>query len=223
MYNLNVFRFLFSIDYSINRLKEAEKIKKLWKVSSLLILASIVIYGWMAYLGVGSNIILSSGRKFSPDVYESSKFWFIIGRMMFGALYAIFILFIPALIFKWLTNIEFSRLLTMQLVVLLVALVERLTWIPIVVLAGLDIHVSPFSFGIIASYVTSQAWLIYFFGAISIFQLWIIWFQVKLINSFIDVKKVLIWISVIVLHIVGWWLIAIIIFMSPLVIGRWFG
>lgn len=223
MFDLNVFKILFSVNDSIARLKEAEKINNVWKVSSLLILASMIIYGWMAYLGIGSNVILSSGRRFSPDVYESSKFWFIIGRTMFGALYALFIIFVPALIFKWLTNIEFKKLVTMQLVVLFVALIERLTWIPVVLSAGIDIHVSPFSFGILAAYFTSKTWVIYFFGAISIFQLWIIWFQVKFISSLIDVKKVLIWISVIVLHIVEWWIIAIILFMSPLLIGRWFG
>lgn len=223
MYNLNIFRFLFAFDESLFRLKEAEKINNLRKMIGLLVFISMIVYGWMAYLGIGSNVILSSGLRFSPDEYESSKFWFMIGRVLFGAFYAGFIIIVPALIFKWLTNIEFIKLVVMQLVVLSIMLIERLTWIPLVLLFGLDWYVSPFSFGIITSYITENMWFIYFFGAISIFQLVVIWFQVKFISSFIAVKKVLIWISVIILHVVEWWLIAIIIETSPFVIGRWFG
>src|SRR5690625_6007958 len=125
MYNLNVFRFLLSIDDSLLRMKEAEKINHIWKTSSLLICMSMIIYGWMAYLGIGSNVILSSGLRFTPAEYESSKFWFIIGRTLFGAGYALFFILVLAIIFKWLTYIEFVRLVVMQLVVLLVLLLER--------------------------------------------------------------------------------------------------
>src|SRR5690625_1407796 len=105
MYNLNVFRFLLSIDDSLLRMKEAEKINHIWKTSSLLICMSMIIYGSMAYFGIGSNVILSSGLRFTPDEYESSKFWFIIGRTLYGAIYAGSVIIVPAMIFKWLTNI----------------------------------------------------------------------------------------------------------------------
>lgn len=223
MYQLNVFRLLHSFEDQIDQLKEAEQIQRLWKTIIILTLSGLFIYGWSSYLGIGSELILDSSYFFTPDIYEANKFWFIIGQVLFGFIFCLFIILVPAIIFKWLfSSISFNKLIAMQLVVLLVLLVERLTWIPLVTIFGVDWFVSPFSFGVVASYFTSKLWVIYFFGAMSLFEGFVIYFQIKFLTRLIDKHKASVYVAVISLHFIKWWLIALTTFMSPYLIEGWF-
>lgn len=222
MYRLNILGLFRSIDNHLNGIKEAEKVSNLWKSIIALVGISILLYGCMGALGIGSNLILDGALAFSPAQYESSKFWFMIGRIIYGAIYAVLVVFVPAAIFNKFFGIEFRKLVIMQSVVLAVVLVERLTWIPLVLLGGLDWYVSPFSFGIIASLLTKKSWLITFFGIISIFQLWVIWFQTKFIANFFEGQRRTILVCVIILNVIVWWMITLVTVVSPYVVGRWF-
>lgn len=222
-YYTNLFKILLSMEDHLFRIGKAEKIRNLWKISVLLLLGSIVIYVWMAFLGIGSDLISRDAAGLTPQAYESSKFWFLIGRAIYAVLFAALVLFIPSLLFNLLTDIPYQKLLIMQQVVLAVMLLERLIWIPLMLLIGLDWYVSPLSFGIIASYITEVPWVIYFFGAISLFQIWIIWFQVKFITTLFPIKKQWIWVNVICLHILGWSIAALVAFADSYIVSGWFG
>lgn len=222
-YSINLIKIFFAMDDHLFRIRKAEKIHQLWKTSAILILISMVVYGWMAYLGIGSDLVSKGAVGLTPEAYEASKFWFLIGRVIYAVFLALLILFVPSLLFYLLTEIPYQKLLIMQQTVLVVMLIERMIWIPLVLLIGLDWHVSPLSFGIIASYATDVPWAIYFFGAISLFQLWIIWFQVKFITSLVSMKKQWIWLNVILLHFLGWALTALITFADTYIVSGWFG
>lgn len=222
-YHINLFKLFSSIDDHIFRIRKAEKIHNLWMVNILLFISSIVIYLWMAYLGMGSDLVSEGAVGLTSQAYESSKFWFVAGRAIYAVIFTAVILFIPSLLFYLLTEVPYKKLLIMQQVVLAVMLLERIIWIPLFLLIGLDWYVSPLSFGIIASYMTEAPWVICFFGAISLFQLWIIWFQVEFITSLYSMKKVWIWVNVILLHILGWSVTALIAFADSYIISGWFG
>ena len=224
MYQFNVIQFLLSMDDHLSRIKNAEKIKPLWKQSLLFILVGMIIYGAFGYIGMGSGMLLKESLDLTPGYYESSKFWFMIGKVLTGLLFALFILFIPTLLLKWLTNISYKKLMLMQHVVLFVLLAERVIWFLVILTAGLDWYVSPLSLGIIASYATAKTWVIVFFGTISIFQIWVIWFQVKYISNLLENEgKGIIWVSVILLHIVEWSIITLLTISGPDMISGWFG
>ncbi|WP_373894710.1 hypothetical protein ACUL41_17615 [Virgibacillus natechei] len=222
-YPVNLFKFFRSMDDHLFRIRKAEKIQNLWKVSVLLVLLSVTIYLLMAYLGIGADLISQNATRLSPAAYEQSKFWFIIGRMAFAALFAVLILFVPALLFYLLTDIPYQKLIIMQQVVLVVLLIERIIWIPLMLMIGLDWYVSPLSFGVIAAYMTEISWIIYFFGAISLFQLWIIGFQVNYLSTMAVVKKHWLWVNVILLHILFWCIAALLAYAGKFIIGGWFG
>ncbi|MBP1970898.1 hypothetical protein J2Z83_003034 [Virgibacillus natechei] len=222
-YPINVFKFLFSMDDHLFRIRKAEKVQNLWKVSALLVLCSVFVYVWMAYLGIGTAIISQDATALSSTEYELSKLWFIIGRVLFAVLFAALLLFVPTLYFYLLTDIPYRKLIIMQQVVLLVLLVERILWVPLVLFSGLDWYVSPLSFGVIASYLTETPWIIYFFGAISLFQLWVIWFQVKYLSTMTAIKKHWLWVNVICLHILYWCLAAFLAYANTYIISGWFG
>ncbi|WP_067730363.1 hypothetical protein [Oceanobacillus damuensis] len=222
-YRIHLFRILTSMEDNLFRIKKTERIQNLWKVSIILALTSVIVYLLMAFLGLGSEGISSNAVSLSQPAYETSKLWFVLGRMLYALLFAAFILFVPSLLFYLLTGIPYKKLVIMQQVVLAVMLVERVLWIPLVIFAGLNWQVSPISFGIIASYITETPWIIYFFGAITLFQLWIIWFQVKYLSTFSEMKKYVIWINVVLLHFLGWCLAALTAFTDSYILGGWFG
>lgn len=223
VYRVQIFKFLSSIGDHIYRVKRAEKITNLIRTSILLILTSAIIYGWMASLGIGSNIISTNSALLGESGYELSKFWFMIGRALYGAIFAAIILFVPGLLFYLFTEIPYQKLIVMQQVVLIVILLERLIWIPLVVFVGLDWYASPLSLGIIFSYLLEVDWFIYFFGAISLFQIWIIWFQYRVLHGLSGVKKSTLWISILLLHVFGWVLAAMLATTDLYIVSGWFG
>ncbi len=210
------------MDDHLYRINKAEKIKNLWRLCLLLTLFSMAIYTWMAFLGIGSDIISSNAIELNTLDYEQSKFGFALGRCVFAILLALIVLFIPSLIFYAITGIPYQKLIIMQQIVLLVMLVERILWIPLMLYWGLDWYVSPLSFGIIASHLTSTPWIVSFFGAISLVQLWIIWFQVKYIRYLSTIKQRWIWLSVIVIHIIYWLTVTFLGFIDVHLISGWF-
>ncbi|MFD2761939.1 hypothetical protein [Lentibacillus juripiscarius] len=222
-YKVNIIRFFFPVADSLLRVKKAEVIKGLWRTSSLLILFSVGVYLGMAVLGIGTGPISDDAAALGFLGYEAGKLWFIIGRIGFAILFGLLILFVPSLIFYFITKIHYRKLLVMQQVVLTVMLIERLIWIPLAVYAGLDWFVSPFSFGIIAMYISDIPWVIYLFGAVSVFQLWIIWFQAAFLSYLSTVKKGWIWVSVVFIHLLYWAGTAALASMDQHLLSGWFG
>ncbi|MDY0394959.1 hypothetical protein ACFSMW_11135 [Virgibacillus halophilus] len=222
-YDVNIFKLLFRMEDSIFRINETEKIQNLWKSSLYILLAAIAVYVWMAYLGIGSGLVSEGAIRLAPAQYTVHKFWFVIGRLLYAILFWGFTLFVPAVLFNMVTEIPFQKLVIIQQLVFAMLIVERLIWIPLAIYAGLDWYSSPMSFGIIAAYLTSRSWIIYFFGAISIFQIWIIFLQVRYIHGLCQMPKRGIWASVIFLHVFEWGFAALFSSMDSYMIGGWFG
>lgn len=221
-YHFNLIKFFFPIDDHLYRIKQSEKLYNIWKVTGLLVILSMIIYAWMASLGMGTDLISNGAVTLSALQYEHNKLWFVIGRIVFAVFLTAFILFVPALIFHLVTNIPYQKVVVMQQVVFVVMLIERVIWIPLFVNFGLDWYVSPLSFGVIFSYLTVADWPVYFFGAISLFQLWIIWFQIRYLSYLSSMKKHWIWINVISLHIFYWLIAAFLTYYDSLMISGWF-
>ncbi|WP_053217427.1 hypothetical protein [Virgibacillus senegalensis] len=204
IYHSHLIKLLLNTEDHLFRIKEAEQITNIIKLLFLLTGLSIVVFGWSAWLGIGSAPLSPQALASDPIEYELSKVWFFVGRLLYGLLFALFILFIPSLIFFAAYQISYQKLLVIQLVVLLALIVERVLWIPLFVYAGLDWQVSPLSFGVLASYITDIPFLIYFFGAVSLFQLWIIFFQVRCISYLSSVRLRWVWTGVLLLHLAYW-------------------
>lgn len=204
MYSVNLAQLFLKRDDHLFRLKRAEKIKNVWNLSFLLLALTLLTYIWMAWLGLGTDAISSNMADFNRVEYEFRKAWFLIGRSGYAALFYLFTLFVSSFIFWLFNDVAYKKIIILQMNVLLILLLERITWIPLMVYAGMDWFVSPFSFGVIASYITNLSYIVYFFGAISLFQLLIIWYQIKWLSTMSSTKKVWIWFGVIVWHIVLW-------------------
>ncbi|MFC4402943.1 hypothetical protein [Gracilibacillus xinjiangensis] len=214
--------WIFSPNKQLERIKHAEHISNIWKTMILLIAASFLIYGWMAGLGMGSNLLSSSITDIPNSLYNADKFWFVIGRALFGLLFSVIILFLVSYYFYLVTELPYRMILVMQQVVFFVMLMERIIWIPLYTYMGLDWYVSPFSFGIIASYFTEITWIQTFFGSISLFQIWILFFQVKFILKLSIMEKYKVWIAVIALHLIGYVIVTLLSFFDTMLMDGWF-
>ena len=221
-YHFNLIKFFFPVDDHLYRIHKAEKLTNIWKTSTWLVLFSVIIYAWMASLGMGSDLLSKGATELTELQYEQSKLWFVIGRIVFAVLLATFVLFVPALIFHLVTDIPYQKLVMMQQIVLCMMLIERVIWIPLFVYLGLDWYVSPLSFGIIISLLTQAEWPVYFFGAISLVQIGIIWFQIKYLSYLSSTGKSWIRINVIALHIFCWLIVAFITYLDSFMISGWF-
>lgn len=222
IYQVQIFKLLFAVDDHIFRIGKAEQIRNPWKTISLLALLSVLIYTGASLLGIGSSTLSSGAVLLSAAEYEVYKFWFIIGRIMYSLALVGMVLFIPSLIYYWVTKIPYKKLLLMQVIVLFMMLLERILWIPLAIYFGLDWFVSPFSLGIIASYLTDISFLIYLCGACSLFQLWIIIFQVKFLSRLSGIHKGWIWSTVILFHLATWTVTAVIALTDMHMINGWF-
>ncbi|WP_245711647.1 hypothetical protein [Gracilibacillus ureilyticus] len=214
--------WIISPDDQLERVKHAEHAENLWKTATLLIIASFLVYGWMASIGMGSHLISISITDMPNLAYNADKFWFVIGRAIFGLLFALIILFLISYYFYLLTELPFRKILLMQQVVFFVMLIERIIWIPLYTYGGLDWYVSPLSFGIIASYFTDKLWIETFFGSISLFQLWIIFFQAKFILKLSILEKYKVWIAVILLHLISYAIVTLLSYFDNILLDGWF-
>ncbi|MCA0972814.1 hypothetical protein LCM20_19695 [Halobacillus litoralis] len=204
MYSVNLAQLFLRRDDHLFRLKRAEKIKNVWNLMFILLALTLVTYIWMAWLGLGTDAISMNMADLNRVEYEFRKAWFVIGRVGYALVFFLFILFVSSFFFWLFNDVAYKKMIIMQMNVLLILLLERITWIPLMVYAGIDWFVSPFSFGVIASYFTNLGYVVYFFGAISLFQLLVMWYQIKWLSTMSSTKKIWIWVGVIAWHVLLW-------------------
>lgn len=204
VYSVNLWKMFFRHDDELWKLNEAKKTRKVWLTLIFLLAATILTFVWTAWIGLGTAPVSANMTGLSLFEYEWRKAWFMIGRIGYSLLFFTFILFFSTLIFWLFNSASYKKILIVQMNVLLIMLVERITWIPLLTYAGLDWPLSPLSFGIIASYFTEQTWIISFAGAASLFQLFIIWFQASSLKKISATRPAWIWTGLILWHLLLW-------------------
>ncbi|WP_175990052.1 hypothetical protein [Bacillus sp. Marseille-Q1617] len=151
----------------------------------------------------------------SPTTYELEKFLFFLGRLLAGLLYAAIILFIPSLIFWTISDDgEYKKLVMTQGIILMILLLERLTYIPLSLFLSLDWHSSPLSLGVLAQYITSNSLIIYFLGIASLFKVWIFYIQYKGLKSLTQQKNWLIWLVIFLTNLIFWAITALLAYLN---------
>ncbi|WP_347861593.1 hypothetical protein U0355_13395 [Salimicrobium sp. PL1-032A] len=204
IYSVNLWKLFWRRDQELWKLNEADRIRNVWKMLFLLLFATILSFVWTAWVGLGTDPISANMLELNRLEYEWRKAWFMIGRIGYSLLFYGFILFFSTLIFWLFNTASYKRIMIIQMNVLVIMLFERVTWLPLLTYTGLDWFVSPLSFGVIASYFTDLTWIIHFFGAASLFQLFIIWYQVVSLKKISSTRSGFIWTGVIFWHLLLW-------------------
>jgi len=119
---------------------------------------------------------------------------------------------LPALFFWALTDLEYKRLLVIQLFTMPILLLEKLLLVPLAIYLGLTKISSPFSLGIITQYITENGWLIYFFANLSILKNRTNFLEYKEGTAMTDKNPKLILLMVIAIQLVIWLFVALLSF-----------
>jgi hypothetical protein len=200
-----LFKGLKKPSFFFYHLKEMEVLKGYRRSIFNLFLLSAFIFGLISAFGIGMDPLSKELTKLSSTSYELEKFMFFLGRIIAGILYASIILFVPALIFWTISEKgEYRKLIIVQALVLLILLLERLTYIPLSMFFSLDWFSSPLSLGVIAQYITTKPWVIYFLGSFSLFKIWIFYIQYKGLKLLTEQKNWLIWTVILLTNLFFW-------------------
>ncbi|MHA7138205.1 hypothetical protein ACRTEV_13175 [Rossellomorea arthrocnemi] len=153
--------------------------------------------------------------KLSPTVFELEKFLFFLGSLLAGMLYAAIILFFSSLIFWTISNEgEYRKLIITQGLVLIILLLEKLTYIPLSLFFSLEWYSSPLSLGVITQYITSKSYVIYLMGSFSLFKVWVFYIQYKGVKQLTNQKNWIIWLAILLTNLFFWSLNALLAFLN---------
>jgi hypothetical protein len=199
-----VFRGLFNYNYYTYKLRDTESFPGVWKKTILFILLSGLIFGFNAYFGVDSEYLSKKLTAIPRAEYEMNKTLFLAGQILQGLFFGAIMLFLPALFFWTVTDLEFKRLLTIQLFIMPILLLEKLLVLPMALYLGLTKVSSPFSLGVIAQYITGNEFIIHFLAYISIFKIWAIFIEYKYLKAMTDKNPKIIVLLILAIHLVIW-------------------
>lgn len=199
-----VLRGLFYPDSYTYKLRDSEYVPGVWKNTTMLILLSGLTFGISAYFGIGSEYLSKNLTAVSRENYELNKLLFMIGQLIWGLFYGAAMIFIPALFFWTLSDIDLKKFVTIQQLVLPILLLEKVIVIPLAISLGLTKVSSPFSLGVIAQYITGNDFVIYFLAAISLFKVWAIFIEYKYVKMLTGKKPGMVLLMVIGINLVFW-------------------
>lgn len=180
----------------------------------MFILLSGLIFGFSAYLGVDSEYLSKKLTSIPRAEYEMNKLLFLTGQIIQGLVFGAIMHFLPALFFWTVTDLEFKRLLTIQLFIMPILLLEKLLIIPMALYLGLTKISSPFSLGIIGQYLTGNEFVIHFLAYISLFKIWTIFIEYKYLKAMSDQNPKIILLLILAINLIIWLFAALLSFIQ---------
>jgi hypothetical protein len=212
---VRLFRGLINPSFFFYQLKDMEDVKGYRKKVFHLVWMSIIVFGLISSFGIGMDPLSKEITTLSPVTYELEKFLFFLGRLLGGLLYAAIILFFCSLIFWTISDEgEYRKLVMTQGVVLLVLLLEQLSYIPLSLFFSLEWYSSPLSLGVITQYVTSKTYVTYLMGSFTLFKAWVFFIQYKGIKRLTGQKNWIIWLVILLTNLFIWSLNALLAYLS---------
>ncbi|WP_017187475.1 hypothetical protein [Alkalibacillus haloalkaliphilus] len=221
MYQSYLYGLIKAPNEQLYRIEKQEVIRGQWKVQLSLIVLTVAVYILMASFGMGTNYLTYYIIEMTEAQFFTAQVWFVMGRVAYAILFALVMLYLISYYFHLLTKIPYKKALLLQQVVLLALIIERLLWVPLFTLYGLDWNGSPLSLGVIASYLTERDWLIAFFGSISVIQVWIVYFQIRYLHSLSTLSRGKVWTIVLSLNIFLWSMVSLMTYLNSTQLEGW--
>lgn len=160
-----------------HQLKKTDKIVGIWKWTALLLLVSLILAGISAIFGVGNEQLSKLIYDTSSSEFATIKGLFAVGQVLQGLVVTAVFIFLPALVLWIFSDVEYRKLVVIQLYVASIYFLEKVISFPLQLYFGLDHASSPFSLGVMAQYITDYKFISNFFGEVSLFALWMIFLQ----------------------------------------------
>ncbi|MGN1401936.1 MAG: hypothetical protein ACI4XL_10575 [Bacillus sp. (in: firmicutes)] len=153
------------------QLGAAEAVPNFKRYIGLLFFLSVCVYALSAGLGIGSGSISKELTSLSISEFEARKQLFLIGRILLGLFSAAFFLFAVSLYFWAFIEVDYRKIVVVQMSVFCLYLLEKIVEIPLFLLLDVTGISNPLSFGVIAQYLTDYKLVIEIVSNITIFQI----------------------------------------------------
>ncbi|GLB60216.1 hypothetical protein [Cytobacillus sp. NCCP-133] len=203
-YRIRLLKGVLFPRYLSYQLKESEAMIGLLPRLVLLFIASSCIFALGSLSGIGTETLSRELTASLAHEFELKKLLFAIGQVVWGLVYASLFIFLPALFFWTLTEIEYKKLLIIQAYSFLILVCGKAVNMVVSFLLSVDPIYSPFSFGALFQYLTVNEWIIAAFGTITLFHLWAIFIQYYYLNELTEKNSRFIFWIVLALNIFFW-------------------
>lgn len=213
MYQVQLLRSLFQPQIHSYQVKKAERLEGIWVRTTLLLVIAALLSGLSAYYGIGNETLSNKIHDLTPTEFETLKALFAVGQVLKGITLTTLLIFFPALIFWLSTEIEYRKLVIMQLVVATIFLLEKGVSIPFHLYYGLDKDSLPFSFGVMAQYITDYKIIVHFFSSITLFNIWSMVFQYRFLKASSEKNPRLLLAIIISINLLFWIMTALFSYM----------
>lgn len=204
VYYVHLFKGIFNPSTFSYQIEKAEEIRGLWKKVVILLLSSILLSAIASYYGVGMDFLSKEITEIPAQELEAKKLFAGIGKLFWGAGYAAFVLFGWSIILWALMDLQYKKLVVIQLVVLVILLIEKAILLPFSIFVGISPEFSPFALGVIARYFTSNMIVVYILSHLSIFKIWVIIFQYICIKRMSEKSPKVIFILIVCVNLFFW-------------------
>ncbi|MED4970401.1 hypothetical protein [Parageobacillus toebii] len=183
MYKSNPLKEIFHPKVAFAQLREAERVKNVISVALLLLLINIILSLLRAYFGIGTEELTTHLEQYTGEQFAFLQLLFAFGHALGGLCVPLLFLFISSIIYYLLFDMDFVKLLTIQLPILLIFLLEDLVLFPFQLFFGVKDLFSPFSLGVWGPYITKHAFIWALLRTISLFSIWAISIQIIALRS----------------------------------------
>jgi hypothetical protein len=185
VYKSNPLKEIFHPKIAFAQLREAERVKNATIVVLLLLFFNVVLSLLRAYFGIGTEELTKHLDRYTGGQFAFLQLLFAFGHALGGLCVPLLILFTSSIIFYLLFNfdIDFVKLLTIQLPILLIFLLEDMALFPLQLFFGVKDLFSPFSLGVWGPYITKHAFIWALLRTVSVFSIWAISIQIIALRS----------------------------------------
>ncbi|WP_411333120.1 YIP1 family protein [Metabacillus indicus] len=155
------------------KLKEAEAIKGFYARFAALIVLSVLLAAASAYLGIHTEAITAYLDLIKREKFEFAKLLFGIGGIVASIAAPLIMVLFFTFVFKvFYRDIEWDKLITLQLFPLFLMTMEKLLNFPFFHLLGVQRDSSPFGFGVLIQLLTDQTFAVTLVSCITVFLIW---------------------------------------------------
>jgi hypothetical protein len=183
MYKSNPLKEIFHPKVAFAQLREAERVKNVISVALLLLLINVILSLLRAYFGIGTEELTTHLEQYTGEQFAFLQLLFAFGHALGGLCVPLLFLFISSIIYYLLFDMDFVKLLTIQLPILLIFLLEDLVLFPFQLFFGVKDLFSPFSLGVWAPYITKHVFIWALLRTVSLFSIWAVSIQIIALRS----------------------------------------
>lgn len=174
-----IIRGLKEVNTVSYELQTAERITGLLKKIIYLFLMGTLVFAASSFLGIGNEMISKELTEYSRSDFELNKLLFASGQVIWGWVFLSLHLFLVSLYFYVFSDVDYHKLLYIQILASGILLIEKIFVIPMQIYFGLTPLSSIFSLGIIAQTISNKKIIHYFLAEISLFKIWMLYIQYK--------------------------------------------